>query len=108
MEPFHFIAKFEPKPDNESPSRDALRQVVEPSRLEPGCLCLNVFESTSAPTTFAIHSEWINEAAFDLHAALPHTRHFVTVAEPLLTHPIEGQRLMHIAGGLGQACEQRD
>jgi quinol monooxygenase YgiN len=38
---------------------------------------MDVFESLRQPSVFAIHSEWIDEAAFDLHATLPHTVQFL-------------------------------
>ena len=39
------------------------------------------------PLVFAIHSEWADEASFELHATLPHTVRFLAAAETLLTHP---------------------
>jgi quinol monooxygenase YgiN len=50
---------------------------------------------------FAVHSEWVDEAAFELHATLSHTRQFLETAETLLTHPVQGLRLRPIAGGPG-------
>ena len=32
---------------------------------------------------FAIHSEWVDEASFELHATLPHTVRFLAAAETL-------------------------
>jgi quinol monooxygenase YgiN len=52
---------------------------------------------------FAIHSEWVDEAAFELHAKLPHTVRFLQAAEKLLAHPVQGLRTRHIAGGAGAA-----
>ncbi len=50
---------------------------------------------------FTIHSEWVDEAAFELHAQLPHTVRFMAAAKELLTHPIEGLRTRQIGGGAG-------
>jgi len=55
------------------------------------------FQSLREPTVFCIHSEWVDEAAFDLHAQLPHTIRFLHAAETLLTHPIQGLRSREIA-----------
>ena len=71
--------------------------VVEPSRAEPGCLNIHAFESVRDPTEFAIHSEWVDEAAFEHHAQLPHTLRFVQAAEQLLTQDIAGLRSRQIA-----------
>jgi quinol monooxygenase YgiN len=39
------------------------------------------------PDEFYIHSRWTNLAAFELHASLAHTVHFLETVEPLLDHP---------------------
>jgi quinol monooxygenase YgiN len=101
--PIHFIARFEPRPGLAAAFREELHRVVEPSRRESGCLTINVFESLGEPSLFAIHSEWVDENAFELHATLPHTMRFVAATETILTHPIAGLRLRHIAGGKGAA-----
>jgi quinol monooxygenase YgiN len=81
--------------------REELLRVVEPTRAETGCLAIRVFESLREPFVFAIHSEWVDEAAFELHAQLPHTVRFVGAAEALLTHPVQGLRSREIGGGAG-------
>jgi len=95
--PFHFIVQLEPKPGCEAEFRDELLQVVAPTRAEPGCLAIHVFESVREPQRFAIHSEWADEAAFNLHATLPHTARFIEAARRLLTHRVEGLRSAMIA-----------
>ena len=71
-------------------------KVVEPTRSERGCRGINIFESLRAPISFAIHSEWADEAAFDLHATLPHTVRFIQAAERLTGQPIRGLRTREI------------
>jgi quinol monooxygenase YgiN len=91
--PMHFIVRFEPLPGREDEFREALRGVAESSRTEAGCLGMTIFESLRDPVSFAIHSEWVDEAGFDRHAEFPHTKRFLETAEKLLTHPVQGQRL---------------
>lgn len=98
----HFIVRFEPQPGMERKFRDELLRVVEPARAETGCLNIHVFESLRDPVVFAIHSEWADETAFDLHAQLPHTVRFLGAAKELLTHPVEGLRSRQIGGGAGR------
>ena len=98
---FHFLVRFEPQPGKEMEFRSELLRVVEPTRAEMGCLAIRVFESLRQPFAFAIHSEWVDEAAFDLHAQLPHTVRFLGAAEKLLTHPVQGLRSREIGGGAG-------
>lgn len=91
--PFHFIAHFHPLEGKKDAFRMELTRVAGPSRAEPGCLDLQVFESIHPPTSFAIHSTWTDEAAFELHATMPHTVEFLAAAEPLLSHAVKGYRL---------------
>lgn len=102
---FHTIFHFEPLPGKGAAFREAVLRVNEPSRAEPGCLRIDLFESLREPHEFAIHSEWVDEAAFELHAALPHTVRFVETAEALLKNPIQGLRLRQIGGGPGAGSE---
>lgn len=96
---FHFIVRFEPKPGMESAFREELVRVSGPSRAEPGCIRLDVFESVREPVVFTIHSEWVDEAAFELHTTLPHTVRFLSAAEEMLTHAVQGLRLRQFGGG---------
>ena len=94
---FHFLVRFEPLPGKADEFRDLLEQIIPLTRGETGCLALHAFESVREPRLFAIHSEWTDEAAFNLHAEMPHTVRFVQAAEKLLSHHIEGLRLNEIA-----------
>jgi quinol monooxygenase YgiN len=102
--PVHFIVRFEPLPGKEAEFRGELLRVVAPSRAEPGCLAIRAFESLREPFVFAIHSEWADEAAFDLHAKLPHTVRFLEAAKRYLSHPVQGLRTTEIAGGTGDGA----
>ena len=97
----HFLVRFEPLPGKEIQFREELLRVVEPTRAESGCLAIYVFESLRVPLVFAIHSEWLDEAAFESHAQLPHTVRFLAAAGDLLTHPVQGLWLRAIGGGPG-------
>jgi quinol monooxygenase YgiN len=102
----HFIVRFEPQPGKETEFREEVLRVIEASRGERGCLAIRGFESLREPFTFAIHSEWVDEAAFDLHAQLPHTIRFLRVAKELLTHPVQGLRSHEIGGGTGAGASE--
>jgi len=96
----HFFVRFEPQPGKEAEFREAMLRNVGPTRAEVGCLSLRTFESIREPRTFAIHSEFVDEAAFELHARLPHTVRFLQAAEKLLTHPVQGLRTHEIEGSV--------
>ena len=98
---FHFIAHFEPLPGRQAAFREEVLRVNGPSWAEAGCLRIDVFETVREPVEFAIHSEWVDEAAFEVHAGLPHTVRFLEAIENLLTYPVKGMRLRQIGGGAG-------
>ena len=87
MELFLF-ARFHARPGNEAALRDAIEAVEAPTKLEPGCLGYGAFRSLRVPGEFYVHSRWRDQAAFDLHASLPHTQRFVAAVEPLIDHPL--------------------
>jgi len=65
----------------------ALREVSAPSRAEPGCRSFHVFRSMRDVRLFYIHSRWVDAAAFQLHAELPHTVRFLQRVDALLDEP---------------------
>jgi quinol monooxygenase YgiN len=70
---------------------------MPPSRAEPGCLGIGAFRSTRDPQLFFVHSRWRDEAAFDRHAALPHTLRFVERVSAAIDHPLEVERTRPLA-----------
>jgi quinol monooxygenase YgiN len=91
MELFIF-GRFHARETREATVAAALREVAGPSRDEEGCLSLQVFQSTRDPRLFYIHSRWTSEAAFELHAELPHTVRFLEKVQPLIDHPLDVTR----------------
>ncbi len=91
------FGRFHARPGEERAVEEALRDVVGPSRAEAGCLSIQAFRSTRDPRLFYIHSRWVDEAAFDHHASLPHTVRFVERVQALIDHPLEVTRAAPIA-----------
>jgi quinol monooxygenase YgiN len=96
MELFVF-ARFHARPGNADAVAAALRDVLAPSREEPGCLSIHDFRSIRDTHLFYVHSRWVDEAAFERHAVLPHTVRFLERAEPLIDHPLDVTRTERIA-----------
>jgi len=95
MELFIF-ARFHARPGSEGAVADALRDILAPSREEPGCLSVHAFRSIRDTCLFYVHSRWTNEAAFEHHAGLPHTVRFLARVEPLIDHPLDVTRAERI------------
>jgi len=91
MELFIF-ARFHAGAGQESAAETALHEVADPTRAEPACLSFHVFRSTRDARLFYIHSRWADEAAFETHAALPHTVRFLEQMEQLIDQPREVTR----------------
>jgi quinol monooxygenase YgiN len=94
--PLYIFARLEPRPGKELQLRDELMRVVEPTRAESGCVRIHLYESTRGPLTWFIHSEWIDEAAFDAHIALPHTERLIAAVDDLATQPLQAVRTKRI------------
>jgi len=100
---FHFVVRFDPAPDSAAEFRRELLRVAEPTRAEAGCVGYQAFESVREPAAFAVHSEWVDEAAFETHSRLPHTVRFVAAAERLAGRPVQGLRARPLDAGPGAA-----
>lgn len=95
MELFIF-ARFQAREGREQGVAAALREMLGPVRAESDCLAIDVFRSTRDPRLFFIHSRWIDETAFDRHAALPHTVKFLEQVRPLIDHELDVTRTTRI------------
>jgi quinol monooxygenase YgiN len=91
MELFIF-ARFHAREGEEAAVADALREVSGPTRAEPGCLFQKAYRSTRDGRLFYVHSRWNDEAAFELHAKLPHTVRFIEKVQTLIDHPLDVNR----------------
>jgi quinol monooxygenase YgiN len=88
----HVFIRLEARQGSEAELRDELLRVLGPTRAESGCLAIHAFESLGDPRIFHVHSEWVSEAAFDLHATLPHMVRFLEAAARCVSHPVQGVR----------------
>jgi quinol monooxygenase YgiN len=95
MELFIF-ARFHARAGNESGVAAAILDGLAPTRAEPGCISSHGFRSIRDPQLFFIHSRWRDQAAFELHATLPHTVRFLDRVEPLIDHPLDVNRTEQI------------
>jgi quinol monooxygenase YgiN len=96
MELFIF-ARFHASAGQEEAVAAAIRDVVGLSCAEPGCRAIAAYRSIRDPRLFWIHSRWIDEAAFEIHAELPHTVRFLERVQLLIDHPLEVTRTRPIA-----------
>jgi quinol monooxygenase YgiN len=91
------FARFHARAGQEAAVAAALAEQVRAARAEPGCLAIGAYRSTRDYGLFWIHSRWRDEAAFEVHAALPRTERFVARMGKLNDHPFEAARAQAIA-----------
>lgn len=91
MELFIF-ARFHAQAGKENKVEEAIRAVLDPTSKEPGCLSIHAFRSTRDAQLFYVHARWQDEAAFERHVRLPHTKTFVETVEKLIDHPMDVTR----------------
>jgi quinol monooxygenase YgiN len=90
--PLFIFARFHALAGQESAVASAIHDTVTASCEEPGCLAIDGYRSTRDPRLFYIHSRWVDESAFDIHATLPHTVCFLKRVQPLIDHPLDVTR----------------
>jgi quinol monooxygenase YgiN len=92
------FAHFHAREGQEAALDAAVREVTSITReLEPGCLAIAPYRSVRDPRLFFIHSRWVDESAFDLHATLPHTVRFLARVQGLIDHPLDVNRTTMLA-----------
>jgi quinol monooxygenase YgiN len=96
MELFIF-ARFHAREGHEAAAAAVLREQTAAVCGEPGCLAIHAYRSIHDPRLFYIHSRWTNDAAFEIHAALPRTVEFKNRMETLIDHPFEAARTRPLA-----------
>jgi quinol monooxygenase YgiN len=82
------IAHLKAKPTREAALRDALLQVLEPVRGEPGCLAYHLHEDLRAAGHFIFIETWASEAALTQHMGAENLRHLAETIAPLLAEPL--------------------
>lgn len=64
------------KPGMEDYVKKYLKQMMERSRQDKGCITYNVHQSIENPTEFMVYMQWINQEAFDHHNQKPEMQEF--------------------------------
>jgi quinol monooxygenase YgiN len=86
------FGRFHAREGMEAEVAAALAEVVPPTRAEAGCLSIAAYRANADGRLFFLCSHWTDEAAFEAHAALPHTVAFLRRVQPLIDHPLDVNR----------------
>ena len=85
----YIFARFHVREGLEEKAAAVMQEMLPPVRGEGGCISIEIFRSTRDRRLFYLHSRWVDEAAFELHATLPHTRQFIKAVGPLIDHDLD-------------------
>ena len=67
------VARIVPKPEHLDAARDAIRDILEQTRAEPGCIEFRLSECASEGSLH-LYEEWCDEAALAWHHEQPYTK----------------------------------
>jgi len=95
----YIFARFHAREGMENRVAAAMGEMLPPVRAEPGCISIQVFRSARDGRLFYLHSRWVDEAAFERHATLPHTQRFIETVGPLIDHPLDVVRTNPLENG---------
>ena len=83
------IAFLRAKPDSADELGRRLSALVEPTRLEPGCIDYQLHRSSSDPGLWVLYENWRSQADLDLHFQMPYLRLMLADFPQLLRREME-------------------
>ena len=81
------IARISAKTETLAELRQILKDLVEPSRAEAGCISYELFQDNDDPRDFITVENWADSAAANAHLATPHVAAAIAEAGVLLAQP---------------------
>jgi quinol monooxygenase YgiN len=83
------IAFLRAKPGADAELGRRLSALVEPTRLEPGCIDYQLHRSNSDPGLWVLYENWRSQADLDLHFQMPYLRPMLADFPQLLRGDME-------------------
>ena|SRR5687767_6777034 len=97
METLRVVAHLRAKPDKIEETKQALSELIKPTRAEEGCITYELMQNDADPTDFAFVEEWSGNDALDAHLQTEHIQRVVARADELLAAPPDIRRYTHLA-----------
>ena len=88
-QPLTVVAEVRAKADKVEQVKQALTELIGPTRQEPGCISYVLHQSNDDPARFLFFENWTSQAALDEHLQRPHLQAFVAQADELLAEPLD-------------------
>lgn len=83
------VASFTPAEGKAGDVERLLRDMVAPTRAEPGCRRYDLYRNRGAGPTFSLFEIYDDFAAIEHHRSTPHYKHYRANIEQHLAAPIE-------------------
>ena len=97
MSTLRVVAHLRAKPEKVEETREALMELVSPTRGETGCIAYELMQNTADPTDFTFVEEWSGGDALDAHLSTEHIQKVVARSEELFAAPPDIRRYTLIA-----------
>ena len=81
------VAEIVAKPGKEDELKRRLLALVEPTRLEDGCVQYDLHQNTGEPGRFVFYENWRSRELLERHLQSPHLLAFGAIEEELLAEP---------------------
>lgn len=81
------IATITFQEDKISEGKQALENLIAPTRAEEGCILYDLHQNTTNPAEFVFYEKWESMAHLEKHAATNHINTYKTATNPILAIP---------------------
>ena len=82
------LAIIKAKSGMEARVEQALKELIEPTRKEPGCINYDLHVLSDDSTVFMFHENWQSKEDLDQHLSKPYLEEFLSQAESFLAEPV--------------------
>ena len=81
------------RPECRDELQELLRQQVEPTRAEPGCINYDFHVDAADSCVFVFYENWTSQVALDEHLEMPHLAPLMSQIDRLLAMPVDIRHL---------------
>lgn len=83
------VVRIKAKTGMEVRVRQALLNLLKPTRAERGCINFDMHQAPNDPSLFLFHENWVSEEDLKRHFETPHIKRVIEEAKALLAEPME-------------------
>lgn len=87
--PVTVVVHLKAKPGQEERVKQELVKLLEPTRIEKGCINYDMHQGLNDPSLFLFHENWTSEEDLKTHFESPHIKQWLAVANELLAERLD-------------------